>query len=69
MRQNYISKDKRELLNSVLNDNVEDEGKFVQNEILDFLEEFKCRTMLTKENVKNLLWCCVGQYIFGLPER
>lgn len=35
---NYISKDERELLDSILVDNVEDEGIFVGDEMLDFLE-------------------------------
>ena len=64
---NYISKDERELLNSVLNDNVEDEGKFVQDEMLDFLEQFKCRTLLTKENVKGVIIELARQELIQKP--
>ena len=50
-------------------DNVEDEGNFVQDEILDFLEQLRCRTLLTKENVKGVIIELARQELIQKPSQ
>ena len=48
----FISPDERDLMKSILDGDVDD---FCSKEVLDILEQFKCRSLMTKDNAKIVL--------------
>ena len=51
----YLSFDERELVKNVLQPNIEEEF-LSSEEFLDFLDRFKCRSKVTKENVEEIIY-------------
>ena len=47
---NYVSRDERMLIEKLLSDEANNDD-FLEDEFLDFLDQFKCRTKVSKENV------------------
>ena len=51
----FIAPNERDLMKSILDGDVED---FCSEEVLDSLEQFKCRSLMTKDNSKVVRGAC-----------
>ena len=63
---NYVSRDELILIEKVLSDESNNDG-FLEDEFLDFLHKFKCRTKVSKENVHKVIVEIASQEVIQKP--
>ena len=63
---NYVSRDERMLIEKLLSDEANNDD-FLGDEFLDFLDQFKCRTKVSKENVHEVIVEIARQEVIQKP--
>ena len=62
---NYIAEDHRKLVNEAIS--TDDESFFQSDDFFEFLDEFKCRTLITKSNVRSTIIELARQELIQKP--